>query len=151
MFRTSGNPRWRRIRSSWRAAVVTVRRLPALYVAAFAWAAATVTGELIAVRMIARVMLVIGVVIALYAMTAAFVVFLACGRFGIVRTPRWRTRAATIAVGSSFGWILGSAWHEGRSTLNLVAIAAAELAGVALYLGRRSAFTAARRRLHVEA
>ena len=138
-------------RSTWRAALVTVRRLPALYVAAFAWAAATVTGELIPVGVIARVMLVIAVVIALYAMTAALVVFLVCGRFGIVRTSRWRTRAATIAVGSSFVWILGSAWYEGRSTLNLVAIAAAELSSVSIYRGRRSAFAAARRRLHVNA
>jgi hypothetical protein len=126
-----------------------LRRLPALYVAAFGWAAATVVGDAIPVGLIACVTLVIGIVIALYALTVAFVIFLACGRFGIVRRPHWRRRAATIAVGASFVWILVGAWHEGRTMFNLVAIAAAELCGVALYVGRRSALAAARRRLHV--
>src|SRR6266511_2865294 len=84
---------------------------------------------------------------ALYVATAAFVVFLACGRWGIVRRASWRRRAATIAIASSFAWILASAWHDGRTTLNLFAIAAAQLAGVALYLGRRTALAAARGRL----
>jgi len=132
-----------------RSAAQALRRLPALYVAVLAWAVTTVADDVMPLGLIARVVLVIGVVVALYAATAALVVFLACGRLGIVRSPHWRGRAAAIAIASSFAWILASAMHEGRTTLNLVAIAAAQLAGVSLYLGRRSALTAARERLRV--
>jgi hypothetical protein len=130
--------------------MLVARRLPALYVAAVAWAAGTVASEVLPIGLLARVVLVIVVVIALYAGTTAFVVFLACGRFGVVRTPRWRRQAATIAVAASFVWILIGAWHEGRTALNLGAIGAAELAGAALYLARRSVFAAVRRRVDVE-
>ncbi len=132
-------------------AVRALRGLPSLYVAVLAWAAGTVATEVIPVLLIARVVLVIGVVIALYAATAAFVIFFACGRVGIVRRPCWRRRVATIAIASSFVLMLGGAWDEGRTTLNLVVIAAAQFAGIALYLGRRSALTAKRRRLRGEA
>jgi hypothetical protein len=127
-----------------------LHRLPALYVAVVAWAVTTVVADAIPIGLIARVLLVLGVAIALYAATAALVVFLACGRWGIVRRGSWRRRAATIAIASFFGWILASAWHDGRTTLNVFAIAAAQLAGVALYLGRPTALAAARGRLRIE-
>ena len=141
-----GNGRVRICRSAARA----LQRLPALYVAVLAWALTTVANDVIPIGLIARVMLVLGVVIALYAATAAFVVFLACGRLGIVRRPQWRRRAAAIAIVSSFAWILVGAWQDGRTTLNLFAIAAAQLAGVAFYRGRRSALAAARGRVRIE-
>lgn len=150
MLRMGGDRARRRARSIGRSAAGALHRLPALYVGVLAWAVTTVANDVIPIGLIARAMLVIGVVITLYAATAAFVVFIACGRFGIVRQPRWRCRAATIAVATSFVWIRGGAWHEGRTTLNLAAIAAAQLAGVALYLGRRSALAAARGRFRVE-
>jgi hypothetical protein len=149
MFRRGGDRGKRRVRSLERSAGRALHRLPALYIGVLAWAATTVANNMIPVGMVARMMLVIGVAIALYAATAAFVVFLACGRFGIVRRPHWRRRAAAIAIASSFAWILVGAWHEGRTTLNLVAIAAAQLAGIGLYLGRRSVLATARGRLRV--
>ncbi len=127
-----------------------LRRLSTLYVTAFVWAASVAAAQLLPIGLIARVVLVITVVIALYALTAAFIVFVACGRFGIVRAERWRSQTATIAVIGSFAWILGSAWHEGRTPLNLTAIAAAEVSGVAVYVGRRSVLAAARRRVAVD-
>lgn len=150
MLRTGGVHGVRRHRSVRHSAARALHRLPALYVAVFAWAVTTVADDVIPIGLIARLMVVIGVVVALYAATAALVVFLACGRFGIMRRPQWRRRAAAVVVASSFAWILASAWHEGRTTLNLVAIAAAQLAGVSLYLGRRSALAAARGRLRIE-
>jgi hypothetical protein len=133
-----------------RSAVRAMRRLPALYVAVLAWAVSVVAGDVIPRGLIARALLLVGVVVALYAATAALVVFLACGRFGIVRRPQWRGRAAAIALASSFVWIVASAWCEGRSALDVFAIAAAQLTGVGLYLGRRSALAAARGRLRVD-
>jgi hypothetical protein len=150
MLRTGGDRGRRRALPIGRAGAQALRRLPALYVAALAWAVTTVAADVIPVGLIARVLFVLGVVIALYAATAAFVVFLACGRWGIVRRASWRRRGGALAITSSFAWILASAWHEGRTTLNLVAIAAAQLAGVALYLGRRSALAAARGCLRIK-
>jgi hypothetical protein len=150
MSETGDDRGGRTVPSIWRSAARVLRRLPALYVAVLAWAVTTVANDVIPIGLIARVVLVVGVVIALYAATAAFVVFIACGRLGIVRRPQWRRRVGAIAIASSFAWILVGAWHEGRTTMNLVAIAAAELSGVALYLGRRSTFAAARGRLRVE-
>lgn len=123
-----------------------LRPLPALYVAALAWAAGAVAEQVLPLGLVARIVFVFTVAIALYALMVAFVVFVACGRFGIVRQPRWRRLAATIAVAGSFAWILVSAWHEGRTPLNVAAIAAAELTGVALYVSRRAVLAAARRR-----
>lgn len=127
-----------------------LQRLPTLYVTAVVWAASVVGAQLLPIRLIAPIVLVITVVIALYALTAAFIVFVACGRFGIVLAERWRSQTATIAVIGSFAWILGSSWHEGRTPLNLTAIAAAEVSGVAVYVGRRSVLAAARRRIAVD-
>src|SRR5438132_9773627 len=83
-----------------------LRQLPALYVAAFAWAATTIAARVLPIGLLATAVLVIAIVIALYALMVAFVVFVTCSRFGIVRRPGWRRQAATIAVGSSFAWIL---------------------------------------------
>jgi hypothetical protein len=125
-------------------------RLAVLYVAGFAWAVGTVAAQALPIVLIARLVLVLAVVIAIYATTVAFIVFVVCGRFGVVREARWRSRAATIAVAVAFAWIIVGACAEGRTLLNVAAIAAAELAGAGLYVGRRRVATAARRRLSIE-
>ena len=150
MFGIGGDRGRRRARALEPSTRGALRRLPVIYVAGLSWAVTTVAGEVIPVGLVARVMLVIGVVIALYAATAAFVVFVACGRVGIVRRPQWRRRATAIAITGSFAWILIGAWHDGRTALNLFGIAAAQLAGVALYVRRGSVLAAVRGRFRLE-
>lgn len=123
------------------------RAIPSVYVGVVLWAASTVLLQSVSVGPIARIALAAAMAIAVYALLVAFVIFVACGRWGIVRAPHRRRLATTLAVTACFVWVFADAWHHGRSGLNLVAIAAAELAGLALYLGRASVLESARLRI----
>lgn len=122
----------------------TSTRLIVLCVRVCAWALRLIASTLVARLAVAAIVLYLAAILTFYALWIGTMLWFVVGRFGIVRNPRRKRRAALATAAAASSGLACWCAVQGSSPVRCVAVAMTALMGAFVWFNKHAVLTAAR-------